>query len=169
MEFVTGRYPWAQADPQVYVAAYRHFVDRCRLLADRVFYVWSPVGNNELAAYWPGRPYADYVGVSVYGFPEWDLDHHGRVRPFDEIFAEKYERVRGYDRPVMIAELGVTGSRDHQAAWLRAAARRFERYALLRSVVYFNAVDSRAAWPAHYRVPDWRLDRSLSSFRFAGR
>ncbi len=157
MENVNGRYPWAREDYRGYIRAYRHFVDRCRLVAKQVYYVWSPVGHEGLAHYWPGRPYADYVGVSVYGFPEWDIKHYGRIRSFDEIFGEMYERIRGFDRPVMIAEMGVTGGRQHQVRWLAEAVRSFQKYPRLKTVVYFNARDHREAWPADVRVPDWRV------------
>jgi beta-mannanase len=45
-------------------------------------------------------------------FHEWDLAHYGKVRSFDEIFVEKYGRVAGFNKPVMIAELGVTGTKQ---------------------------------------------------------
>jgi beta-mannanase len=157
MEDVKGRYPWARDDSVGYVRAYRHFVDRCRSVAERVFYVWSPAGNKGLAQYWPGRPYADYIGVSIYGFPEWDRKQYGKIRSFDEIFGEKYERIKDLDRPVMIAEMGVTGGRQHQVRWLAEAVRSFQKYPGLKSVVYYNARDHREAWPTDVAVPDWRV------------
>ena len=168
MDYVTGRYPWAKEDAAGFVAAYRHFVETCRASgASLAFYVWSPVGTTQARRYWPGRAYADYVGLSVYGFPDWDLARQGLVRSFDEIFAEKYRGIADLDRPVMIAELGVTGTREHQARWMDEALRSAGRYPQLRSIVYFHAVDSREAWPAEFRVPDWRMDLSGVWLRFA--
>jgi beta-mannanase len=43
--------------------------DLCRSITKNVFYIWSPVGNQELKDYWPGAAYADYVVWSVYAFP----------------------------------------------------------------------------------------------------
>jgi cellulose synthase (UDP-forming) len=167
MEYVTGRYPWAGPDAAAFIAAYRHVVDRCRASgAAQTLYVWSPAGNKAARAYWPGRPYADYVGLSVYGFPDWDLARHGTVRSFDEIFGERYARIADLDRPVMIAELGVTGAREHQIKWMTEALLSAHRYPRLRSIVYFHAVDSRAAWPEEFRVPDWRIDLSAVWLRF---
>ena len=31
-------------------------------------------------------------------------------------------------------------------------------YPLVRTVVYFNAVDTELAWGAGYETPDWRID-----------
>jgi len=161
MENLNGRYPWAQADYIGYVAAYRHFVDRCRDRAGNIYYVWSPVGNPGLHDYWPGRDYTDYVGLSVYGFPQWDVRYHGRPRSFEEIFFEKYELVKGFGKPVLIAELGVTGGREYQWEWMYGLFRSVQRFPLLKSVVYFNARDSELAWGRDYEVPDWRIDRRL--------
>ncbi len=161
MEYVTGRYPWAQVEYSEYISAYRYFVDTCRSMTKNIVYVWSPAGNKGLQKYWPGREYADYVGVSVYGFPDHDLFHYGKVHSFDEIFAEKYMRVEGFDRPIMITELGVTGGKGHQFSWVNEAMRSFPRYPLLKSIVYFNAIDSRSAWPKNFAVPDWQIDLNL--------
>jgi cellulose synthase (UDP-forming) len=161
MEVPTGRYPWAHDDARLFVAAYRHFVDGCRRHAPEAFFVWSPRGDSGLERYYPGRPYADYVGVSVYAFPAWEIDHHQRPRPFREIFGERYERVKSFDRPVMIAELGVQGTPRYQAAWMDDGFRSMRQFPLLRSVVYFNAKDSVGAWDEKYGVPQWQIDPSI--------
>ncbi len=158
MELETGRYPWSNRDPGEYVAAYRHVVDRCRSVASTIFYVWSPAGNAGLDRYWPGREYVDYVGLSIFSYPAWDVANFGRVRGFDENFAEKYARVAGFDRPVLIAELGVTGEPAYQLSWIKEAWLGLPRYPLVRTVVYFNAVDTELAWGAGYETPDWRID-----------
>ena len=145
-----------------YVAVCRHFVDRCRaLLTLLVFYVWSPVGRQELFRYWPGPDYVDHIGVSIYGFPEYDLRNFGKARSFDEIFTETYQRVSLFDKPVIIAELGVTGSPRHQRYWMYQAMRNFHRYPRLQIAVYYNGKDSPLAWGKDYPVPDWRISRSV--------
>lgn len=158
MDVVDGRYPWGVANSSVYIAAYRHFVGRCRLSAGNVYYVWSPAGNKELVNYWPGREYADYVGLSVYGFPKWDKDHFAKVRSFEDIFREKYARVVVFSRPVMVAELGVTGGESHQIDWLNEGFRRLSDYPLLKSIVYFNSPDNPNVWGKNYGTPDWSLN-----------
>src|SRR5258708_21984243 len=114
MDAVTERYPWAHADGTSFVNAYRHFVDRCRQHSDRFLYVWSPRGDRGLGSYYPGKSYVDYVGLSVYSLPEAELATYGRIRSFKENFGEKYNRVKEFDQPVMIAELGVSGSVSHR-------------------------------------------------------
>jgi len=46
--------------------------------------------------------------VSIYGFPEYDVRNFGKVRSFTDIFSYTYQRVSLFDKPIIIAELGVT-------------------------------------------------------------
>lgn len=157
METPTGRYPWAQHHPGSYVRAYRHFVDRCRQHATRLLYVWSPRGDHGLDLYFPGKDSVDYVGLSVFSLPEWELDYYGRTRKFAENFGEKYERVKKYDKPVMIAELGIGGTMPYRDSWLKEALGVMDDFDLLRTTMYFNAKDSLNAWEEKYAIPDWRI------------
>ena len=159
MEIVNGRYPWAQEDAAAYVSSYQYFVSQCRSLTqpEQVYFVWSPVGEKNLDQYWPGREYVDYVGLSIFGFPEWDQDYYGYTRSFNEIFGEKYARVEKYDRPVMVAELGVTGSAKHQQIWLYQAYQNLDNFPLLKTLIYFNSPDKPEAWGPSYPVPEWRI------------
>ena len=45
---LTGNYPWAAANPNLYIAAYRHYVDIFRYEGVmNVRWVWSPAGNGD--------------------------------------------------------------------------------------------------------------------------
>jgi endoglucanase len=162
MENITGRYPWARSDAVGYVRAYRYFVDLCRrLLVPKSYFVWSPVGNKALSRYWPAPDYVDCIGVSVYAFAEYEIRNYGHTRSFDDIFSEKYQRVSLFDKPVIIAELGVTGDVRHQRSWMRQAFRSFRKYPKLQAAVYFSSQDSPLAWGSDYSVPDWRISPSV--------
>ena len=162
MENVNGRYPWSQPDVVGYVKAYRYFVDHCRaLLSHQCFFVWSPMGRQDLFRYWPGPDYVDHIGVSVYGFPEYDVRNFGKVRSFTDIFSGTYQRVSVFDKPIIIAELGVTGGKRHQHYWMYRAFQSFDRYPKLQMAVYYNSKDSPLAWGKDYPVPDWRISHSV--------
>lgn len=158
MDTGIGRYPWAKREPGVYIAAYRHFVDACRARTDKAYYVWSPAGADGLARYYPGRSYADIIGLSVYSFTSREMARYGRVRSFVENFGEKYDRVQRFDRPVMIAEFGVDGDSVHQRRWISAGLSSLRSFPLLEGIVYFNAKDQPDAWEAEYGIPDWTID-----------
>ncbi|KWA14086.1 glycosyl transferase [Burkholderia cepacia] len=156
MEADTGRYPWAIGDAPAYVDAYRRVVTTCRTMTDQLRFVWSPAGNRNLDDYFPGRGYVDAVGLSVFDCPRcatWPAGGHASAA---SILRTKYERVTDYGLPVMITELGVDGSGSRKREALDELQRSLWRYPLLKAVVYFNAVDTPGAWPAHY-VPDWRI------------
>ena len=165
MENVTGRYPWAVRNAELYKNAYRRFVTACRLYAHNIDYIWSPVGDNGCERYWPGPAFVDFVGLSVFEFPQFDLRYYRKVRSFSEQMSEKYRRIAAFQKPVIIAEFGVTGDRDFQQAWLRAALQDMRNYPLLEAVAYFQAKDTPGAWGPHYTTPDWRISPQLLASR----
>jgi len=154
MELVNGRYPWATNDASSYVTAYRYFVDHCRGIASNASFVWSPAGNRELSAYWPGASYVDSIGLSMYSYPAWEIGYYGYVRTFEQAFGERYGFVQGYGKPVIIAEFGATATGKEQ--WLTKALASLPRFPLVVSAVFFNAQDP-APWGPNYPAPDWRL------------
>ncbi len=161
MENVTGRYPWAVVEYEKYIKAYRYVHDKLSESDNQIYFVWSPVGHSELKNYWPGTEYVDYVGLSVYAYPDWELDNFDSVRSFDEIFSERYNFVHQYEKPVIIAELGVMGDKEFQANWMLQAFRSFKKYDRLTSVIYFDAKDSIGAWGPDYGVPVWNIDPTI--------
>ncbi len=109
-----------------------------------------------MSAYYPGDEYVDYVGVSVYGLEQWDIDHYGKPRDFNERFQEIYSFASRYKKPVMIAELGVAGASAYRRTWFKQVAAASSAFPLLRIVVYFNAEDPER-WPDGQGNPDWRI------------
>jgi endoglucanase len=162
-EMETGdvRYPWSGADADSYIAAYRHFSDRCRASAPKIILVWSPRGDPKLTEYYPGNAYVDFVGLSVYSLLSYDLDHFGKAKNFRETFVPRYNRVSAFKRPVMITEMGVSGDPEYQAHWMADFFRSVRHFPLLRTAVYFNAKDSPGVWPEKYGIPDWTIDPTI--------
>ena len=156
MEEVTGRYPWAQYDSAGYIAAYRYFVTRCKTIATKALFVWSPIGHDPLSNYYPGDAYVDMIGFPVWGYQRADLAWYGHTRTFKEAVAEKYDRVKQYGKPLLIAELGVSGSRKYENGWLRQLRNAAKTFPKLKALVYFNMPEP-AAWPDGLGKPDWRV------------
>ena len=159
MEDPTGRYPWARKDATGYKAAFRSFVDTCRRLAPNTTFVWSPKGEKNLARYYPGDAHVDYIGLSLWGLEKMDHDFFGKGRTFAATFAEKYDRVAGFSKPVIIAELGVSGGEAYRERWFSSLYRELfstADFTKLRAVVYFNDREPHH-WPMGYGSPDWRI------------
>ena len=161
METTDVRYPWSGANAENYKASYSHFARRCRANAPKIYLVWSPKGAPGLAKYYPGRSFVDLVGLSLYNLPAFDLDHFGKVNTFWDAFMPKYNRVVSFDRPVMIAEMGVSGDPKYQADWMADFFRSVQNFPLLRTVVYFNAKDHPGAWANKYGIPNWTIEPTV--------
>ena len=149
-------YPWASQPPEDYIAAYRRFVTQCRHLVREGYYVWSPIGFSGLADYWPGKQYADYVGVTLLTSSILTQQRLGHALFFLDRFTPLYQLVAPFDRPIMIAELGIAGEPADQQEWLNSLFRNLESFPQLKTVVYFNAV-SQIAWSEENHFPDWRI------------
>ena len=74
------RYPWSGQEPQQFLAAYRYVVDTFRQQASSVNFVWTGVLKQGSLKYWPGKDYADYVGLPIYSFPLYDQRNYGFIQ-----------------------------------------------------------------------------------------
>jgi beta-mannanase len=106
--------------------------------------------------YYPGDAYVDYIGVTLFGLQAWEIRHFGAAQSFDDSLARHYYRVSGFNKPVIVAEVGVAGGDAYRKAWLASMFVRKSRFPKLMGVVYFNAREP-FRWPDPYGRPDWRL------------
>ncbi|MEK9201030.1 MAG: glycosyl hydrolase [Patescibacteria group bacterium] len=165
MERVTGRYPWAVEDTAQFIQAYRHFVTLCRQDLPESYYVWSPAGEENSESYWPGHEYVDYVGLSIYHLPEYEKKTYGRTQSFLDLFTPKYNRVKQFDKPIILAEFGVIGEKSYQIGWLHQALTDLTAYPDVKTLVYFNAKDTPGVWGKDLATPDWHIDSQVFSFQ----
>ena len=154
---LAGLYPWATSDPELYRAAFRHVVSVFRSDgATNARWVWSPAGEADAVAFYPGDDVVDYVGLTVLGDPEWDWDlGYTTRRSMVDLLRPRYLVVAPLDKPVIIAELGTSGDSDQQRAWLEAGVAGLGEFDRVRALVYFE--DRNA--PNNHRLtqPNWRL------------
>ena len=154
---LADQYPWGARDPAEYIQAYRHVVAIFQAEgADNARFVWSPAGNANALAYYPGDDVVDYVGVTVLGDASWDSDFGLPPQSFDDIFGQRYRLLAPLGKPIIIAELGVSGSADRQVAWLSAARQSLAAYPQLVAVAYFDDRNS-AVNRLQLVQPDWTL------------
>ena len=154
---LAGLYPWATSDPELYRAAFRHVVSVFRSDgATNARWVWSPAGEADAVAFYPGDDVVDYVGLTVLGDSEWDWDlGYTTRRSMVDLLRPRYLVVASLDKPVIIAELGASGDSDQQRAWLEAGVAGLGEFDRVRALVYFE--DRNA--PNNHRLtqPNWRL------------
>jgi hypothetical protein len=182
-EFNGNWYVWSgnkngreNGGPKRVVEVWRYVVDRFRAQgADNVLWLWVPHGPstdrseedwNDVANYWPGDEYVDWIGLDGYNF--YPVDPWGGKRPlrtFDDCFRELYDdcAVLG-DQPMMLAEFG-TGEFEKdgfdKAAWVAEAFEKLpEEYPRVKIYTWFNI----------NKELDWRVNSSpeaLAAFQTA--
>jgi beta-mannanase len=166
MEQNFGRYPWS-GYPADYIPAYRHVVElfRSLLASDQPnYYIWSPAGNGNAPAYYPGNDVVDYIGISVYSYKEWDTWFYGFPQTFQTIMTQRNGMINQCNphAPVMICEMGAASATDptYQTTWVMAALAQSGYYPNLRTMAYFSAPDS-VEWPGVSGIPDFTISPAL--------
>lgn len=159
----SSRYPWAVNKPELYIKAYRRFVDICRKETKKASYIWSPSGNKGNNRFYPGDKYVDIVGMSWYSYPEFEMQIYKRVLGFDEIMDWKYNELKGYNKPIMAAEFGIAGTWEHKYKMysnLNRSDLLKKKYPLMHSYVLFS--DKTESWmPGIISEPDWTVDNRI--------
>ncbi len=175
-------YPWSVGvngnTAETYVAGWRHVVDRFRAAgAHNVSFVWSintlasfDEGRGVEAAY-PGDDYVDWVATSGFNWDDYDPAWSSWVTA-EWVFADTYELLASFDKPVMFAEIGTGTNGGDPAAWVTDAMDWFADLDQLGAIVWFDrGYDGRidfelepaqqAAVDAAVRAPDSRFSPPL--------
>lgn len=155
MDDESGQFIWAGWKPSDYVDAYKRMIDICRTGAPDAQFMWSPLGFEDMADFYPGDAYVDVVGLSVFSLEPWEKQVLGSAQTFDDIFAPRYERALAFGKPIIVAELGFVGDADHIAMWESDVRSKAALYPELEAVVYFNQQEVYP-WPDGFGFPDWR-------------
>jgi beta-mannanase len=149
-------YPWGGKSPEKYIRAYRYVVSylRSHLARQKLYFCWSPIGDVDCVAYYPGNSWVDYVGCSLFWTRALAHMYHTTDGSFRNLFAQKYATLARFGKPIVIAECGVS-VKDDQTSWIAGMHQSAAAFPLLCTIVYFNAADSHA-W-VNWTKPDWRL------------
>ena len=160
METDDGQFIWSAWKPENYITAYKRMIDICRTEAPKVNVVWSPIGLPNASDYYPGDDYVDLVGLSIFGYEPWDMAILGRQQTYPELLNQRYDEVKGFGKPVFVAELGYSGSAAYVAAWEAEVRKDRPDLPLLVGAAYFNQREVYA-WPDGVGLPDWRVEHRV--------
>lgn len=135
------RYPWGphQNTPEEFIAAWRQVVQVFRQEgASNVIWVWSPhVAYDGFEAYFPGDDVVDWVGATVLNYGT--VAYWSQWWTFDDIFTRKYDRLRAFGKPIMVAELGSIMAGGERAPWYAQALTRLpQRLPEVKAVMFFH-------------------------------
>jgi endoglucanase len=161
METTDGQFIWSAWKPENYIASFRRMIDICRKEAPKINVIWSPLGLENAKDYYPGDSYVDLVGISVFGYEAWEKAIIGHARTFTELLTERYNNVKGFGKPVVVAELGYTGTAEYVASWESEVRAARPDMPLLVGAVYFDQPEVYP-WPNGFPLPDWRLDKRVT-------
>ncbi len=154
-------YPWGwtKVSPAVWVAAWRHVVTVFRRAgALNVTWIWTAnvegPGDGPLRAYWPGRRYVDWIGITGYLY--------FRLDTFAGTYGPTITAVRRFThRPILISE-AAAGQVAGQAAKIPGLFSLVRKDHLL-GFVWFDAAQKSGIYHQ-----DWRLEdhpAAISAFR----
>lgn len=160
MEDKSGQFIWANWEPSIYINAYRRMIDVCRAEAPEIQVMWSPLGNEGLKNYYPGDDYVDVIGLSVFGLQAWEKSILGREQSFKDIFEPRYNRVVGFGKPIIVAELGYVGDVNYVKSWENTVRQNYPEFPDLEAVVYFNQKEVHP-WPNQFGFPDWQVSEQI--------
>jgi cellulose synthase/poly-beta-1,6-N-acetylglucosamine synthase-like glycosyltransferase len=134
-------YPWSPTGsntPEEYKAGWRYVYEYfLRKGLNQVIWVWNPWKASNVAAYFPGKQYVDWLGVTV-------LDY-GALRKATDSFEDLYRPFHQQDLfrsgiPVMVGEMGSLAPPEGQADWFTAAFRAIgQQFPEIRATVFFNS------------------------------
>ena len=156
MEVDDGQFIWSDWIPADYIEAYRRMIEICRAEAPGINAVWSPLGEEGMADYYPGDDYVDLVGLSIFGYEPWERAILGQPRTFTEILTERYDRAAVFNKPVVVVELGYSGSAEYVEQWENSVRQPRPTMEQLVGVIYFNQTEVYP-WPDGFGFPDWRV------------
>ena len=156
-------YPWAGTvngnSPAKHIAAYRYLRGFFKDITN-VKFGWSvnqesvpDTANNNIASYYPGNDYVDYVGVNGFNFGQpW--------QSFNDVFGKTLERLKAYQKPIFIFSFACSDG-PKKAAWITDALTvQLLKYPQIKGWVWFNEKKER----------DWRVwsdQNSLKAFQAA--
>ena len=160
MDDESGQFIWAGWNPADYISAYHRMIDICRKAAPNIRVMWSPLGDEGMEPYYPGDDYVDVVGISVFGLQAWDQAKFDRDRSYVEVFEPRYVHAAAFGKPVVVAELGYSGSEDYVNAWENSVRVTRPEYPSLVGVVYFDQREVYP-WPENFGLPDWRINNRI--------
>lgn len=160
MEHDWSNFIWASWNPEDYISSYKRMIGICREFAPRINVIWSPRGEPDLAAYYPGDDFVDLVGISIFGYQDFEIETYGRERTYEESLIEAYSYASAFGKPVVVAEVGYTGTTEYVNLWESQVRNPPEGLDLLVGAIYFNQ-NEVYAWP-NGEIPNWTVTERIT-------
>ncbi len=159
-------YPWylegndaATKFKNAWVHAYEIFKNSN---AHNVIWIWNPWKAENIAEFYPGREYVDWIGINILDYGKYNKD--GEWHDFESLYEPFHEELKNLpSTPVVISEFGTLRDGRIQNQWIENAFSVIEnKYTEIKSLIYFNSkVDSN--WPEGMQsigYLDWTISQN---------
>lgn len=162
-EFDNPFYPWHLKGNDAAVKFKKAWIHTYEIFknndAVNVIWVWNPWKSANIASYYPGKEYVDWIGVNILNYGNLNKDEIWHdFKSLYEPFHIEIENLPS--APVVISEFGSLKKEQRQDEWLKDAFVSIQNdFNEIKSVIYFNSkVDNN--WPNGLRQNenlDWTI------------
>lgn len=162
-EFDNPFYPWsAKGDntPKELKAAWiyvHNFFEKHKVF--NAVWVWNPWKESAVNAYFPGKEYVDWIGVTNlnYGKPNSSIKWASMAELYESFHRNSIFRS---GIPVMLAEMGSLKTSEKQKEWFTDAFKSIDkRYPEIKALVFFNsAYDMNLPADEPGNTLNWNID-----------
>ncbi|GGZ82419.1 glycosyltransferase [Algibacter mikhailovii] len=141
-EFDNPFYPWSisgldgQAKfKKAWIHVYEIFKNQN---ADNVIWIWNPWQPDNVATYYPGKDYVDWIGVNILNYGT--LNENKKNRSFESLYQPFHEEIKKLPAtPVIISELGSLSNMSSEN-WMDHTIQMIQTYyEEIKSIIYFHS------------------------------
>jgi hypothetical protein len=148
-------YPWSYYGggntPDEFVHAHQYVVKFFNKMgATNVSWVWNPWEEDAVEKYYPGDDFVDWIGLTNlnYGL----ANSNGKWVGFEDLYKPFHDKIKDFNKPVMLSEFGSTYYGGDRAEWFKDAFAKIRtKYDEIRSVVFFYHDNDK-----NWGVSKWR-------------
>ncbi len=133
--------------------------------ADNAIWVWNPWKPEAVNAYFPGKDYVDWIGVTNLNYGSADTAK--KWFSMQELYYPFHiNPVFNSGLPVMLAEMGSLTSEGKQDEWFKGAFHSFkQKFPEIKATVFFNSgVDQNLPAGINGQKLDWRIQSPAAVF-----
>lgn len=156
-------YPWSPAGdntPEEYRSAWKYIHDYFfKNAVYNVIWVWNPWKPETVDAYFPGKAYVDWIGVTNLNYGK--LNSASGWQSMEELY--KYFHQNPIFRsglPVMLAEMGSLVSAGRQEEWFKLAFKSKHKFPEIKGFLFFDSgYDKNVPTGGLEGVLNWRIQQ----------
>ena len=173
-EFDNPLYPWYVTGNDASLKFKKAWIHAYEIFrkndATNVIWIWNPWKSENVALFYPGEEYVDWIGVNILNYGQFNQD--GEWHDFKDLYEPFHDEFQNLpSTPVIISEFGTLNDDERQNKWLENAFGAIENeFKEIKSVIYFNSkVDNN--WPKGFQMNgylDWTVPKNQvikNSFR----